>query len=750
MFLLIALALLGASAFAEVVYRAPQPGSEIAELVGCDAAGTTVRFNLTALEADEALVPEFGSGSVFRVPSGGIFAEVGSPALPVIRRMVLVPNTGGVHLEVISEETSTLGFYDVAPFQPLPTRNGETFPYRINQEVYGSDEFNPGDAASIGSVEILRDIRVAWVEFYPVRYNPVTGEVLLTTSATVELTYGGPGENELLRPFHGYTRSFLPFYEEVLGFDGAGGNIVDGSFVFISTTGGFSEVQDLIDWKIQKGFEVELGTVPDIGSTGSAIDSWIENAYNTWPNPPEWIILVGGDDIVPTQLYGGAAADNLYGVVGSGSVPDIHVGRLSGNDTDDLSYQAWKIVEHEMNPYQPATSWFQNAISIGSTDFNDPEHSWEYAQIFMAAGMTVDYFCSEGGMNPTIAAIAASINAGRSLISYIGHGSYTYWVTSGFSNSDVAALTNGRMLPWINSIACQNGHFNDGYYCFAEAWMSEGSTSTPKGAIGIMAATTNSPVGPTDSLAEYTFRGYFEEDIWHMGAAVDYGKQKVYEFYGSGGDSNNNMHMVFGCPELDIYFDTSPILALNGSHSPTISLGTFTVTVTDDGKAPVEGALVAAAQDDELLDSDYTNSSGVVNLSISSFPYGTGVDVDVTATYHNMAPYLGTATPSTGVGEDESGPVPQLALMQASPNPFSSSTIIGYSVPGSGDVRLEVYDMSGRLVNRLEDSESAEAGEYSIEWDGRDASGSLVPDGVYLYRLTTSEGSLVRSLVLLR
>jgi flagellar hook assembly protein FlgD len=88
--------------------------------------------------------------------------------------------------------------------------------------------------------------------------------------------------------------------------------------------------------------------------------------------------------------------------------------------------------------------------------------------------------------------------------------------------------------------------------------------------------------------------------------------------------------------------------------------------------------------------------------------------------------------------------------MQASPNPFSTSTIIGYSVPGSGDVRLEVYDMSGRLVKRLEDSESPEAGEYSIEWDGRDASGSLVPDGVYLYRLTTSDGSLVRSLVLLR
>jgi len=40
-------------------------------------------------------------------------------------------------------------------------------------------------------------------------------------------------------------------------------------------------VQDLISWKRQKGFQVEIGLVPDIGSTCYEIDTWLEEAFNT-------------------------------------------------------------------------------------------------------------------------------------------------------------------------------------------------------------------------------------------------------------------------------------------------------------------------------------------------------------------------------------------------------------------------------------------------------------------------------------
>jgi gingipain R len=737
--------LLVSLAGADVVYRASEP-VEPAIWLGSDGEGTLVEFNLQALTMEEGFVEGYGSGSVFRILQGGISSAIGAPDVPVLRRMVLVPNTGGIALEIVSEETSSLGMYSISPRQPLPSRSGGALPYRIDEELYATSEFFPAGPAELGSIEILRDLRVAWVEFNPVRINPVTGEVLLTTSVTVRLVNEGPGENELVRASTGISRSYLPFYREVVGFEEGGQDLVDGCYLVIGTSESIGLCQDLIDWKIEKGFDIQYGEVPGIGSNSSAIDAWIENAYNTWSNPPEWLLIIGDHNIVPTPQSGGAAADNQYGVIGSGVTPSIHVGRLSGADTDDLPYMASKILNYESDPYEPAPSWFQNAISIGSTDFQDPAHSLEYAQIFMAAGMTVDYFCSQGGMPPTTSNVFNSIEAGKSLISFIGHGYMQGWGDPPCGSiSDVQAMSNGRLLPWINSIACNNAEFDSGY-CFGEAWMGEGTIGSPKGAIGFMGATTGSPVGPTDSLAEYTFRGYFEEDIWHMGAAVDYGKMKVEEFYGSGAASNNNMHMVFGCPEMDIFCETSPLPFITVSHASTIAPGVFDVTV-GDSKAPVVGALVGVAQNAVLLDGAYTNSSGVASLNIPSIP--TGDDVNLTVTYHNMYPYTAMVPVSgTGVG-GSAGTVAVLALGRVLPNPVTVAAQISYVLPAAGEARLQVFDLSGRIISTITDGEQA-AGMHTVTWNGDDHNGQLVPDGVYFYRLTTPDGSLVRSCVVMR
>ena len=49
-------------------------------------------------------------------------------------------------------------------------------------------------------------------------------------------------------------------------------------------------------------------------------------------------------------------------------------------------------------------------------------------------------------------------------------------------------------------------------------------------------------------------------------------------------------------------------------------------------------------------------------------------------------------------------------------------------------VRVEVYDLSGRLVSRLSD-DSQEAGRHEVTWTGRDGSGGLAPPGIYLVRI---------------
>jgi hypothetical protein len=90
-----------------------------------------------------------------------------------------------------------------------------------------------------------------------------------------------------------------------------------------------------------------------------------------------------------------------------------------------------------------------------------------------------------------------------------------------------------------------------------------------------------------------------------------------------------------------------------------------------------------------------------------------------------------------------------LTLRQNYPNPFNPVTTIVFTLPSAGHVRLEVFDVGGRFVQRLVD-EWRSRDRHEIRWDGRDREGRRLASGVYFYRLTTPEGSITRKAVLLR
>jgi hypothetical protein len=88
------------------------------------------------------------------------------------------------------------------------------------------------------------------------------------------------------------------------------------------------------------------------------------------------------------------------------------------------------------------------------------------------------------------------------------------------------------------------------------------------------------------------------------------------------------------------------------------------------------------------------------------------------------------------------------ALHQNQPNPFSRTTTVRFDVPVSTNVELAVYDLQGRKVRTLASGEFA-PGSETVEWDQRDAAGSLVRPGVYMYRMQAGTFSAERKMVLL-
>ncbi|MCF7805371.1 MAG: T9SS type A sorting domain-containing protein [Candidatus Marinimicrobia bacterium] len=70
-------------------------------------------------------------------------------------------------------------------------------------------------------------------------------------------------------------------------------------------------------------------------------------------------------------------------------------------------------------------------------------------------------------------------------------------------------------------------------------------------------------------------------------------------------------------------------------------------------------------------------------------------------------------------------------LLENYPNPFNPATSIRYGIPEQSTVNIKVYDLSGRLVEELVNT-NMDAGYYTVEFNG-----STLPSGIYLYRMTS-------------
>ena len=124
---------------------------------------------------------------------------------------------------------------------------------------------------------------------------------------------------------------------------------------------------------------------------------------------------------------------------------------------------------------------------------------------------------------------------------------------------------------------------------------------------------------------------------------------------------------------------------------------------------------------------DFMNPSGISNIDTGVAYFELVLDVD-----------------------DGSADLPEVfSLSQNYPNPFNPSTILNYTLPTQAHVNISVFNIQGRLVRALADTNKP-AGEHTVEWNGTDEYGSSVATGVYFYRMAADEFSETRKMVLVK
>ncbi len=105
---------------------------------------------------------------------------------------------------------------------------------------------------------------------------------------------------------------------------------------------------------------------------------------------------------------------------------------------------------------------------------------------------------------------------------------------------------------------------------------------------------------------------------------------------------------------------------------------------------------------------------------------------------------------AAGVAELGAGPISTLRLLPAAPNPFRGVTALRFDLDAPAAVRLQIFDVAGRLVREILPGDRLEAGRHAVDWDGRNASGRDLASGIYVYQVESAARREVGRVVLAR
>lgn len=630
----------------------------MAETVTLDASVRGVSVELPGASADRTVI-EYRVGDFTTIPvdiDGETYDRIvldgesnmferGLPELPDVARSIVIPDDAEMEVRVLSSHYVDLPGIRVAPSKGVITRNIDPATVRYAFDpIYQTDAWYPSDVAYAREPYIMRDVRGMVVVVNPFQYNPATRTLRVYDDVVVEVVPVGHGVTNVLthRPGVGIVKEFESIYEShFLNYDSVGMRYTSvgevGNMLVICYDSFMTDMEPFVEWKNQMGVPCEMVSVTTAGGTAANIADYIQSYYDTYGLA--FVLLVGDAAQVPTLTASGGASDPSFSLVaGSDSYPDLFVGRFSAESTSQVDTQVLRSVEYEKLP-QAGADWYHKGTGIASNlgTGDDGEYDNEHIDNIRTDLLGFTYTEVDQIYDPTGNAtmVSNALNSGRTIINYTGHGSATSWGSSGFSSTNVNALTNDNMLPFIWSVACVNGQFTS-TTCFAEAWMRATNGSEPTGAIATYMSSINqswnSPMCAQDEMADLLVAGAKRT----FGGLSYNGSCQMIDEYGSDGINMFKTWHIFGDPSLRVRTDTPTALSVSHDDYIDPTASTFDVSVSG-----IEGALCALYYNGVLYGSAFTNGSGNATIDVTATP-PTDVDLAVTVTSFNAMPYFGT------------------------------------------------------------------------------------------------------------
>ena len=438
-----------------------------------------------------------------------------------------------------------------------------------------------------------------------------------------------------------------------------------GSYLVVCAPAFADAIAPLVDWKTRKGYHVVQVSTAETGSSTDGIKAYIQNAYDTWDLPPEYVLLVGDVAEIPTYSFYGNPSDQPYvQLEGDDWLMDAMVGRLPVENASDAQALVAKTINYERYPDLAGDpTWQTRSLMVAGVYASD------------TPGYTVN-FCGErlqdlGFPVPTAVSspplpslqgamvVSSTINTGVGMVVYRGWAYGTGgWDPPSFTVDNIPALNTNNKTPIVMSFVCLNGDYTSSSACFGEVFVRQGSPAAPgKGAVAFIGNGEHwSHTRYNDAMAIGIFERIVDSDVTDLGTLLSAGKVRFMDYFpnelsaAEGGEESVEFYFhiynLLGDPSLKFWRELPRPIDVGHAASLPVGANRLVVTVNATADAaPVAGARVGVVQGGVLIGTGVTGSDGSVDLVLT--PVTGDGEVAVTVSEAGTAPYEGSITTST-------------------------------------------------------------------------------------------------------
>ena len=463
-----------------------------AEITHSDFNSLRATFSYGSIESQQ-VATERGTFSEIAIEGTYASGEIGTPELPASHQLLAVPYGATPRVTILNYSTtdyrlSDYGIGTLLPHQPSVRKdqNPDEVEFVYNASAYQTRSLATAPEASIEVQGTLRGIRVGSLVINPVSYNPTSNTLRVFNDIEVVVSFDGADRAETERmllstysPYFDIVYKQMFNYRQIMDvYDDHPDLMAYPTHMIVVTPQDYvSALQPWINWKIQKGIDVNVVTTAQAGSTYSAIRSYVQNLYNTGVSQgatPTFLVLVGDVAQVPNTTGSSTqkVTDLYYGSVDNDYFPDMFYSRMSAENTTQLTAIVNKILQYEQYT-MPDPSYLNNVTLIAGWDsywtsrVGAPTINYATTYYYNTAhGFTqVNSHVNQSQYNGCYNALSTGVG----FVNYTAHGDNNMWYQPQLTNSGVNALTNTDKYFLAMGNCCLSGNFGYSSACFGEA-----------------------------------------------------------------------------------------------------------------------------------------------------------------------------------------------------------------------------------------------------------------------------------------